>query len=253
MKKKSDQLVIQNNDATAVDAVTTSFLMLGAARYANHAHQSAKSDLVRFCQAVRDDRRYQHFGFSSMDEFLDSPMSPFKRDTFYREEKLYLAEGVEQYDLFNELKIPATLRRRLSSGDIAIDGDEVVVAGSERVSLTNGGSIKTIVEQLVRDKIAAEGQISKSDKEIARLERIADEHKKLKAELAELDEKPAYVVAYLRAVEAFLVFIAEVKDLPGDLKAERAEGDLDHISELLEQLYRAYGESFPFRTQRRAA
>lgn len=223
------------------------YQMLGAARYAEYIHAQTKSDIIRFGIAVRDNKTYLEYGFANFDDWLESDMCPLSRATFRRELELFLAEG-DQYELFNVLRIPAAQRRQLTSGDVTIDGDHALI-GDQRIPLNDGIGVKKLVERLVKDKISAEKDLAKADKDIVRLKGVEEQLKQLKAEIKERDERPEFVTAYLATVEALLTFIAEVDDLPGELKAERAAGDLEHIIGLLDQLYRAYGESFPFKTK----
>ena len=248
--EESEALAVSENGRSQIDR-DKSMQRLGAAWYAGHIHNQTKSDLVRFCQTVRDEKSFLDYGFPNFDGWLDSPMSPFPRTTFYREEKLFLSEGTDNYDLYNELGVPARVRQQLPPGEVEVDGDEVVIGGDTRYPLGDP-AIKNVITQLVKDKLEAEQRVVAAAEEILGLTEIKGKYKTLCAEVDEANEKPPYVTAYLNTVEALLTFVAEVDELPDEMKANRAENDLDHIGELMNQLSRAYGEG-DFTAKRRSA
>ena len=217
--------------------------MLGAARYAEWIHSQTGSHLMQFLMTVEKDKLYLAAGYKSFVEFLDGSGLKSK-STYYEHRKLFIAEGPEDYDLFEDLGVPARVRLLLTTGDYTVDGDEIVIGGDQRYGFGEGKVIKTAFERLIKDKIAVQGELVKSEKEISRLTAIENKYKELKAEVDEENDKPEYVIAYLTAVEAMLTFTSEIWDLPGEMKAARAHGDLDHMAELFRQLFDAYGESF---------
>ena len=236
--------IVEEPGARTVIDRDLSHQMLGAAKYASYIQGQAKSDIVRFLILVRDEKRYLDFGMQNFDDFLESEFSQLTRPTFYRELDLYNNEG-EQYDLFNEWKIPARVRKQLTSGDISIDGDEVVV-GEERVSITQGGSIKAILEQLVKEKIAA---TKTADEAVDKLERT---ERRLKAEQSTVDdlraaidrfnEKTPFQIAFgdLFAAASILAdFVANELD-PED-RERRAEQDCKALEVILNDVKEAYG------------
>lgn len=219
--------------------------MLGAAKYAKYLHTQTGSDLMRFLISVRDEKRYLDYGFASFDNFLHSEMSTLSKSTFYRELELFQKEGEEQYDLFENWKIPARVRRQLSSGEISIDGDEVVV-GEERVSITQGGSIKAILEQLVKEKIAATKAATESSDKLERTQRRLDAEQStvddLRAELDKINEKTPFQIAFGDLISA----AATLQDLvayeldPED-RERRAKKDCHVIGIILQEVQEAYG------------
>lgn len=224
---------LQKSQTRTAEGRDISQQMLGAAKYATALHRQTGSDLLRFLITVRDEKRYLDYDCQNFDEFLDSVHSPISQRTFYRQLELFKKEG-EAYDLMSEWRIPVHVRRQLTDGDFTVEGTEIVIGG-QRVPMSEETVIKQAFETLVRERI-------ETRKRIDRLEGYKAKYEELKAKVDEAAEKPEYVVAYMNAVEALLVFIAEVNDLPGEVKANRAAGDLAHIGELMDQLSRAYGE-----------
>lgn len=208
--------------------------MLGAMKYAEYWQSQTEGHIMQILTDIEERKGFIAAGYMSMKAFLEGTGLKSVR-TYYRHRELFLKEGPEQYDLFESLNVPHASRKLLAPGDVTIDGD-VAIVGDVRIDLASGGvGVKKLVERLVKDKIAAE-------KSNAKLEGYKAKYDELKAKVDEAAEKPEYVVAYMNAVEALLVFIAEVNDLPGEVKANRAAGDLAHIGELMDQLSRAYGE-----------
>lgn len=243
MPRKAAALAVVPEEPPQIDP-TTFYQMLGAARYASHLSNQTKSDVIRFVKTVRDNKLFEQFGFSKLDDFLDSDFSPMPQRTFYRELEMFEKEG-EQYDLFNEWKIPARIRRQLTSGDIAIDGDEVVIAGTERVSLTNSGSIKAILEQLVKEKLAAEDKTAATDAKLARAEQkidIADQQiERLENDLARLKNGTPYEQQLRDTVHSMLTLTEKIGQLPDDQKAAKGVAALPHLERAIERIGEAYG------------
>lgn len=242
MPKKSTALAVAAAEVPPQIDPATLYQMLGAARYASRMSDQAKSDAIRFVKFVRDNKLFEQFGFPKLDEFLDSDFSPLTRSTFYRELELFEKEG-EQYDLFNEWKIPARIRRQLTSGDISIDGDEVVV-GSERVSITQGGSIKAILEQLVKEKIAAEAatveNASKLSFEQQKNHVAGQEIERLENDVARLKNGTPYEQQLRDTVHAMLSLTEKIGQMPDAEKTAKGLVALPHLERALERIADAF-------------
>lgn len=243
MSKKATAIAIVEDETPQIDP-TLLQQMLGAARYANHLSNQTKSDVIRFLKQVRDDKLFLQLGFQRMDEFLDSDSSPLKRATFYRELEFFEKEG-EQYDLFNEWKIPARIRRQLQSGDIAIDGDDVVIAGDERVSLSNSGSIKAILEQLVKEKNAATEELSteraKTESTKDRLEVAQDKLEYATAEVERLRAGTPYDQALRDAIVSLLTLTEKIGQLGDADKQAKGPVALPQLETAIERVAVSFG------------
>lgn len=241
-KKPVSLAIVEDPQSPQVDA-NTLYQMLGAARYANHLSNQTKSDVIRFVKLVRDNKLFEQLGFTNLDDYLASDISPISQASFYREEKLFEKEG-EQYDLFNEWKIPARIRKQLSSGDISIDGDEVVV-GEERVSITQGGSIKAILEQLVKEKLAGEENVRKANEDLDREKRYrasaeerADE---LMEEVASLRNGTPYEQQLGDTIFSMLSLTEVIGWMDDKEKAEKGLIALPQLEAAIEKIAESYG------------
>lgn len=217
--------------------------MLGAARYAEWLNNQTASHLMQFLMTVEKDKLYLMAGYKSFVEFLDGSGLKSK-STYYDHRKLLLAEGPEQYDLFEDLGIPVRVRSLLTTGDYTVDGNEIVIGGDQRYGFGEGKVIKTAFEQLIREKIAAEKQLGEATakldanaKKITRLELIETEYEEL---VDNLDHGTPYTQAYLLLMKAFVTFISEVKELGHEERSEREEPDMATFGEQFRQLGEAY-------------
>jgi len=243
MPRKAAAALAVADEQPQIDPATL-YQMLGAARYASRLSNQTKTDAVRFVILVRDNKFFEPLGFTKLDDFLDSQFSPLTRTTFYRELELFEKEG-EQYDLFNEWKIPARVRRQLTSGDIAIDGDEVVIAGTERVSLTNSGSIKAILEQLVKEKIAAQSVASDHFDKLQRSRQhhqIAEDRAELLSdEVSRLRAGTPYEQQLRDTIHSMLSLTEKIGWLNDEEKQGKGLVALPQLETALEQIGESYG------------
>ncbi len=248
MPKKAAAAIAKIDEVKpAIDSETFN-QMVGAAKYASFIHNQTKSDIVRFLTRVRDDKLFLDHGFASIEEFLDSSMSPMSHRTFYRELELFENEG-EQYDLFNEWKIPARVRRQLTSGDIAIDGNEVVIGG-ERVAVGDGTVIKQVIERLVKEKIAAQKDATetayKLDGEKIKNRIAGDDIERLGNEVTRLKAGTPYEQQLRETIHAMLSLTAKIGQLPDDEKASKGTIALPQLEAAIERISNAYGLELEF-------
>lgn len=218
--------------------------MLGAAKYAEWLQQQSGSHVIQFLMTVEDEKLYLEAGHETFAGFLDASGLKSK-SAFYRARELYLKEGPDQYDLFTSWRVPMNTRRLLESGDIAIDGDEVVIAGQERISLTNSGSIKAILEQLVKEKIGATKAAAESTTKLERTTRRLEAEQAvcddLRTEIAELNERTPFEVALSDLLISARQFCDIVTQLDPDDRHRRAKGDVQSIRSLVADIEDAYG------------
>lgn len=233
----------QENGQPAMTAADVN-QMLGAARYAEFLAGQSESHVLQFLMMVHEKELFLAAGFPNMDAFIEA--SGLKsRATYYRKRELLLKEGADQYDLFEEWRIPAATRRMLEAGDIKVNDTEVII-GDQAVPFGDSTVIKQVIERLVREKIAAANELQKANKKVVKLDAIRVKYDELQARLDEAEDKPEYVIAFMGLIESLNVLVAEASDLPGEMKGERGPLDLPQIFTLIEQLCDAYGEPLPW-------
>lgn len=220
--------------------------MLGAAKYADRLRSQSESQVIQFFMEVEESHLYIEYGYERFADFLDNcGLSGMSKSSYYRLRDLYLKEGAERYDLLTEWKISLATRKLLTPGDIAFEGDEVII-GDERVKLgEHGKRVKTLIETLVQEKAALRGDLEKSvetvekqDEKIKTVQASNDEF----ARILDAQEKgTSYEIAMMAFLKSALVLVGEVKALEHEERSERAHADLHTYAEQWRQLFEAYG------------
>jgi hypothetical protein len=243
MSKKATAIAIVEDETPQIDNATF-YQMVGAARYANHLSNQTKSDVLRFAKLVRDNKLFLQCNLSSFDEFLESELSPMSRATFYRELELFEKEG-EQYDLFNEWKIPARVRHQLAAGDYRIEGDEIVIGDDQRYGFGEGKVIKTAFEQLIREKIAANEELVKERSHAeAAMDKLAVATERLEYAQNEVERLKAgtpYDQALHEAIISLLTLSEKIGQLPEPDKPTKGSIALPQLEGAIERVADAYG------------
>jgi hypothetical protein len=239
MKKNAIENVTSDAPAVGRDEVMQ---MIGAARYADWLATQSASHTMQFLIQAQDDKLHLAAGCKTFEELLEK--FRFKKPAYYRERKLLLAEGSEQYDLFHELGIPRRLREQLDKGDVVIKGNEVMIGG-ESFSLGESKMIKTVLERVVRDKIEAEGELAKATaattKKDAKLKAVTAENQRLTEILDTIEQGTPFERAYLQAIKALVTLKAEIEELDHDERQERAAIDVPEFERRIEEIREAYG------------
>jgi hypothetical protein len=118
---------------------------------------------------------YKAFGYDKFDVFLDdSPHSPMSKSQYYERKKVLDIEGGDVFELLNSISIPISTRKALKKGEIAVEGEYVIV-GDEEIPLTETQRIKTILKTL-------------SDRTAQQKQAIEKGKAELKAKTKQLDE-----------------------------------------------------------------
>jgi len=140
--------------------------MLGAARYAEWIADQSASHVMQFLMTVEDQKLYLATGDTTFVEFLDRSGLRSK-STYYRQRELLLKEGPDLFDLMEEWGVPARIRQQITAGEIRIDGKDVYI-GDEILDPGSPTIAKQVIEQLVREKIAAEKTATESSDKLER-------------------------------------------------------------------------------------
>lgn len=246
MPKKATATAIAFAEETlpSIDSETFN-QMIGAAKYASYIHNQTKSDIIRFLTRVRDEKLFIDQGFAHFDDFLNSSLAPMSKSTFYRELDLYTNEG-EQYDLFNEWKIPARIRKQLQAGDITVDGD-VITVGDQPLTLSTVDTTiaRQMIERLVRDNIAAEKTIAKANEDLDREKRYrasAEERAgELMEELASLRNGTPYEQQLGDTIFSMLSLTEVIGWMDDKDKAEKGLIALPQLEAAIEKIADSYG------------
>lgn len=103
-------------------------MMFGAVGAINHIAKSLSAQTIRGLQKMREEKIFEAFGFTRFDDFLDGyENSPMSYRQFYDREKLLEKEGDELFDVLNDLRMSHRARKLLGSGNVALEGNTVIV------------------------------------------------------------------------------------------------------------------------------
>jgi hypothetical protein len=224
------------------------YMFLGGAMAIDRLQSHLASQVIAAMMTIEDQKLYQDFGYQTFADFLSkSELSPYSKTQFYKLRELYLTEGPENYDLFTNWKLPLTTRRLLAEKgvEIEVQGDEVIIGGEERVSVSESRTIKAIIEKLVKEKVDLSDDLAKleakTEKQKDTIDRGRQELEEAQRQIDQINENSPFERALMGFVKASLTLVGEVKALPEDERAERAEGDLQTFAEQWFQLRDAYG------------
>ena len=225
--------------------------MLGAAKYADSLRATTASQIIQFLITVEEEKLYRDYGYERFVDFLNnSELSEMSKSTFYTLRERFLTEGAEQYDYFTAWKIPLATRRLLSSGDIQVDGDEVVIGGEERVPIGEQRMIKSVIEQLVKDKLTFTEDLAKAEKRLEKqkeqLRQGQDDFDQLQRTLDALKAGNPYERALSRTIYELLELTRLVGQLPDNQKAGRGRDAMPLIWAAIQQVKASYGTNFTF-------
>jgi len=125
-----------------------------------YIQKQAASDVMRAAIKIRDEKRFLDYGFSSMDDFLNSCRSPISQGSFYRKLPLFEKEGPV---LLTFLKSFGCRSRRgcCSKRGMFGPGKKVFVGDHEIDRGDDPTIVRQIIVRLVDDKLAAAGRSAK--------------------------------------------------------------------------------------------
>jgi hypothetical protein len=216
--------------------------MIGAAKYADRLRQQSESHLMQLLIEIEDEKLFPQARFA---EFLDEARIPgMSKSSYYRLRDLYAKEGADVYDHFFDWRVPYRTRKLLSSGDVRVEGNEVVI-GKERVKLSESKIVKSVLEKLVQEKLEIRGELEAVEARLEastdKLEKVTTEHKELCRRVDAVNETTPYEDAYMGLTKAFAVMTAEVRAMDPEARPDLAEDALQHFSDQLNQLVRVFG------------
>lgn len=239
LKQNAEEIALtsvrQNND----DAKKQSLLIaLGAFSALGVVSKFVNSAIIAGLKKIRDEQQHEAFGYTRFDDFLDNdPLAKrfigISYRTFNNLENQLEAEGKELYDFLNQLQIPITSRRLLTTGDgateITLDGDRITI-GKEEINLEDVPRIREIVRTIAKEQRTLADRQRSTDLKIQslqdQLKTGASEYDELRRAQDAAREGTAYERALMKAVGALLAFAIEAKDTPLVEKAHRTEADM---------------------------
>lgn len=218
--------------------------MLGAARYAEWIADQSASHVMQFLMTVEQQKLYLATGDASFVEFLERSGLK-KKSSYYNHRSLLLNEGPELFDLMEEWKVPARIRQQITAGDIRLDGKDVYI-GNEVLDPGSPTIAKQVIEQLVKEKIAATKTAADATEELERKDRRLKAEQQtvddLRSAIDKFNEKTPFQIAFgdLFAAASILAdFVAN--ELDAEDRERRAEQDCKALEVILNDVKEAYG------------
>ena len=147
-----------------------SIFVLGGIRAVHKLTDALCAQTIRALQQVRDERRYEAFGFSRFDDFLDkSPLAPMNYKRFNRLETALINEGDEMFNYLSAVNAPMSKRRLLGKGTLKIEGEEVVISAGEdeyRFPAGDRATLLTTLSKLADQNDEQRRRIERQDKKL---------------------------------------------------------------------------------------
>lgn len=163
----------------------TAWMAIGAIHTTRKLTEAMKGEIVKVLAEFGEKELYKTVGYSTFAEFLDnSEYSPMSKSAFYERKQLLDAEGIETFDLLSALGLPVRKRRMLGRGSVQIEGDTVIVRDGDAESEIDLKDRSRLLETL---SALADANAEKTKK----LEKGADDFKKAKDKIRELQDAPA--------------------------------------------------------------
>jgi len=199
---------------------------------------------MQFLMTVEDQKLYLATGDTTFVEFLDRSGLRSK-STYYRQRELLLKEGPDLFDLMEEWGVPARIRQQITAGEIRIDGKDVYI-GDEILDPGSPTIAKQVIEQLVREKIAAEKTATESRDKLERSQRRLEAEQStvddLRAEVNRLNDKTPFQIAFGDLLSAAVILQDIVRyEMGPEERERRAAQDCKAIELVLHDNKQAYG------------
>jgi hypothetical protein len=221
--------------------------MFGAAKYADRLRAQVASQVILFLMSVEENKYYLEFGCKTFVEFLSNgDLSDYSKTQYYKRRELVMSEGVEKYDLYEEWKLPLTLREKLlkTGLQIEVEGNEIVIGGTDRVAVSQPTVVKAVIEKLVKEKLDVEVEKHKSDikadKLQTQLKNGQQEYEILQRKYDDATQMRPFDRSLMMSVHWQLSLLENVSTLPDIELKKRGYDDLKLLAGLFFRLRDAY-------------
>jgi hypothetical protein len=209
---------------------------VGAAKVMNKLAITLSSQVLLGLKHFQEQEGYKEYGCKTFVEFLEQhPELDLSKSKYYRLSEALETEGPDAFDLLNGLNIPLSSRKKLGTGAIQIEGDDLVI-NDQRVPLDDPKRIKRAISQVVAEVDKATSKASKAEKENEKLKKKLEqavEEARAAAIIPRDDTDPANQ-AYLRVIASLTELTRELGELSQAEAAERLKLYRPHIAQAVE-------------------
>lgn len=215
--------------------------MIGAAKVINRLTTTLSSQLLLTLKGIQESESYRAYGCETWVQFLkEHPELDISKNQYYDRIKLLESEGVEVFDLLTQMNVPISARKQLSSGAVAIDGDELLI-GEQRVAIDDAKKVKRAISQIAEQMERLESKAAKSDKEIEKLKGRLEDAKAVAREAAASvpfnDNTDPANQAYMRAVATLTELTRHLSEMDSDEAESRLANYRPGISQAVENCF----------------
>ncbi|MGE0133288.1 MAG: hypothetical protein AB7U82_34860 [Blastocatellales bacterium] len=223
---------------------------VGAANAVQQIAESLNAQAIQAWEIFQQDKLYEAYGCSTFVQFLERhPKLGLTKNKYYDRKQLLEAEGAETFDLLNSLQVPIKVRKQLTAGTIAIEGDDLIV-GDKRAPISDQRQVKRLIAQIVEELDRSETKAAKTTKENEKLKKRLDEAKE-EARVAGMhipaDGTDPANQAYMRVISALTELTRELNELPGDEADARLNQYRPHIAQAVEMCFAFSSSTAPTR------
>lgn len=228
--------LLENHDAARKIEIIE---FVGAAKLMNKITVSFGSQLLLSLKKFQEEEGYKAYDCKTWVEFLaKTPELDLSKSQYYERIKVLESEGSEVFDLLNSLNVPLSTRKQIGSGDVLIEGEELIIR-DQRIPLNDPKKIKRALTQVVEQIERVEAKTAKADKENEKLKKkLAEAKEEARTTALHLPDDGTDPVnqAYLHVLASLTELGRELAELPGkeaDQRMAQFKPDIQHAIEIL--------------------
>jgi hypothetical protein len=246
------EIVDQRQAARDEKAKLEALFFLGRVRQIDHDARSIATALsaqaIRAIEHFSDQRTYKVLGYQTLVDFLDkSEFSPMSKHQYYERLKLINEHGDEIYDLLTSVGISVRAQKLLGSGELAIQGDKLMIGDTE-VDVANTGVIKDVLNELFDEKRELTKKLEKAkstiDDQRSTIEKGTEEFQELQRALDESESGDPFDRALAHTIHAHLLLAEQVGHLSDKQKTARGNETLRTLYDQFKSLRLSFGSNF---------
>ena len=246
MSKEAKQVAIEKVQA-ALERNSKEQGLIDAAEFIggiSAIHRVAKSlasQAIRAMEKMQESKGHEFYGYKRFDDFLDQhPSSPMSSDKYYRQRDLLYKEGDMVFDAMQTIGIPANTRKMLGKGEIAIEGEEIVV-GTHRMPLSDTQGIKAVLQDLAFQSEKQAKKVSDLEKDIkATKAKLVETVKAASKAKPDKEAGTPYGQALLMVLVAMNELAREIGELDQDELRAKQDDCLSRIGEKTKAIMEAF-------------
>jgi len=224
---------------------------IGGAKVINKLTAALSSQLLLSLKQFQETEGYRAYGCKTWVQFLkEHPELDLSKSQYYDRLKVLESEGSDVFDLLTQMNVPLSARKQLTSGSIALDGNELVI-GEQRVPVDDAKKVKRAISQIAEQMERLETKAEKATKETEKLKQKLEDAKAIAREAAALvpfnDNTDPANQAYMRVVASLTELTRALSEMDGDEAEGRLASYRPGISQAVESCFTFSAATSPTR------